>query len=379
MTNATLQNKDNSTNDGVLYMAMELSHKTWKLGFSDGRSQKVREIDIPARDYGAMMDAIRWSRHRLHLDDKAPVINCYEAGREAFSVYRACTDRGVETMVVDPASIEVPRRARKKKTDRLDVKKLVKMLVRHSRGERGVWSVVRVPSRQDEDDRKLHRERGKLIKERGRHCNRIRSSLITQGLTITSVKGLSEDTVDKMRLVDGSQLPEGLKAEIKRELRRLQLVEEQIKEIESEQRLRLKELSGEKMKKVANLILLSGVGIQSAWILTFEFFWREFKNRREVGSAAGLTGTPYISGQMNRELGISKAGNRRIRAVMVELAWLWLRFQPESKLSKWFFERFADGGKRMRKIGIVAVARKLLIALWRFAEQGVVPEGAIVH
>jgi transposase len=378
MTNATLQTKDLSTNDGVLYMAMELSHKTWKLGFSDGRSQTVREIDVTARDYDQVMDAVRRSRRRFNLDDKAPVINCYEAGREAFSVYRSCMDRGIETVVVDAASIEVPRRSRRKKTDRLDVRKLVARLIRHSRGEAGVWSVVRVPSRQDEDDRRLHRERKGLVGERVEHGNKIRSLLMTHGVVVDSVRGLRDDDVERMRLEDGSRLPEQIKAEIKRGMRRLALAEEQIKEIEEDQKRRIKEQRGEKMKKLTTLLLLRGVGIQIGWILVFEFFWRQFSNRREVGSAAGLTGTPHRSGQLDRELGISKAGNRHVRAVMIELAWLWLRYQPESKLSKWFFERFADGGKRMRKIGIVALARKLLIALWRLVEYGEVPEGAIM-
>jgi len=379
MTQAILQVKDPSTKDGILYMAMELSHKTWKLGFSDGRSQAVRETDVPARDYNQLLEAVRRARRRFRLEDEAPVLNCYEAGREAFSVYRGCVDRGIETVVVDPASIEMPRRARKRKTDRLDVRKLVARLIRHSHGEKGIWSVVRVPSRQDEDDRRLNRERERLVRERGAHCSRIRSLLMTHGLTIEGVKGLTDDLLDRIRLDDGSRLPERIRSELKRELGRLALVDSQVREIEAEQRRRVKEPRGEKMKKVATLMLLPGVGIQSAWVLGFEFFWRQFRNRREVGSAAGLTGTPHRSGQMNRELGISKAGNRRVRAVMVELAWMWLRYQPESRLSKWFFERFADGGKRMRKIGIVALARKLLIALWRYVEHGELPEGAIVN
>jgi transposase len=380
MTRAILQEKDHSTNEGILYMANEMSNTIWKLAFNDGRSKKVSEVNIHARDYDRLGKEITRAKKRFGLIPEAEVIGCYEAGRDGFSVHRELERMGVVNLVVDSASIEVDRRFRRIKTDRLDVKKLLGMLVRYCWGEEEVWSVVRVPDEQDEDDRRLHRERERLIKERGAHGNRIRSLLVTQGIMIGRVEELSDEMVDKIRRVDGTELLEGMKGQLKRELSRLALVQAQIRELENEQKRRARKQDGEKMKKICALMGLRGIGLQSAWILVMEFFgWRDFKNGKEVGAAAGLTGTPYASGDIHRDQGISKAGNRYIRAVMIELAWLWLYNQPGSKLSCWYRERFAGGNRRVRKIGIVALARKLLVALWRLVEHGITPEGAMAN
>jgi transposase len=284
--------------------------------------------------------------------------------------------------VVDSASIEVNRRKRRAKTDRIDARKLLTMLMRYHGGERLLWSVVHVPNMEDEDGRHLHRELEALNKERTMHRSRIKALLIQQGIAVTnpSSRTFLLD-LDSFRTWDGKELPVDLKSRIIREHGRLRLVEEQIYALKKERERRLVEdADNPSMRKVSQLMALRGIGINSSWKFVRELFgWRDFRDRRELGSLAGLTPTPYDSGGSQRDQGISKAGNKRIRTLAVEMAWVWIRFQPQSKLSEWFMQRFAGGGSRMRRIGIVAVARKLLIALWRYVEYGVIPEGAIVE
>jgi transposase len=254
------------------------------------------------------------------------------------------------------------------------------MLIRYHGGEQQLWRVVRVPSREDEDARHLHRELESLKRERTRHRNRIHGILMQQGLRLPnpSKKRFIKD-LEVLRTWDGQKLPDGMKARLVRVYQQLRLVEDQISALTKEKREQLKEVDNAKMRQVAQLLRLPGIGPVSSWTFVMEFFgWRRFRNRREVAALAGLTPTPYDSGGRLREQGISKAGNRRIRTLAIEIAWAWLRYQPQSKLSQWFSERFAGGGSRMRRIGIVAVARRLLIDLWRFLEYGVVPEGALL-
>lgn len=361
-------------NSEVVYMAMELSDKSWKLGFSNGT--KIRERNVVARDCATLVQEVARAKERLGLPTDAPVVSCYEAGRDGFWIHRFLESQGIENLVVDPSSIEVDRRKRRAKTDRLDVKKLLQMLMRYRLyDEKTVWGVVHVPTEEQEDELRLHRERERLKKERTGHITRIRSLLTLQGVRIGKV---STCRFAELRTWDGRPLPGGLVAELEHEQTRLILVEEQIKQVEKERSLRLSEPKTEADVKAGKLLELRGVGETSAWILGKEFFgWRDFKNRRQVGALSGLTGTPYDSGGSVREQGISKAGNKRVRAAMIELAWGWLRFQPFSELSKWFNERFAHGSKRMRRIGIVAPARKLLVALWKYVEKDELPAGMI--
>lgn len=368
-------------NKQALYMAFELSLNTWKLAFGIGGNPRI--VQIAARDLKGLSDEIAKAKKRFGLPEEAGVVSCYEVGRDGFWIHRYLVSTGIQNIVVDSSSIEVNRRKRRAKTDRIDVRKLYTMLVRHDRGEKGVWSVVRVPSRQDEDERRTHRELERLQKERGAHSNRIRSLLATQGIVV-EVDGNLPKLLESVRLWDVSPLSRQLKSEIKREYSRMKEVDRQIAEIRKEQRDAIKaekkaspsESQGRKMQMVIGLTGLRGIGERSAWTLGHEFLWRDFANRREVAGAAGLVGTPYDSGGSVREQGISKAGNKRIRRLMVELSWCWLRYQPESAITEWFNKRFAEGGKRMRRIGIVGVARRLLIALWRYASLGEVPEGA---
>jgi transposase len=255
------------------------------------------------------------------------------------------------------------------------------MLMRYHGGERKMWSVVRVPSVEAEDGRNLNRELEVLKKERTMHRNRIRGLLIREGLEVRNPSGKKFlDELDSLCTWDGKQLSEDFKTRIVREYERLRMVEEQMGILRKERETRVESADTLSMRKVAQLRTLYGIGVTSSWDFVMEMFsWREFRNRKEVGAFLGLTPTPYDSGGSQREQGISKTGRGRLRALSIQISWGWLRFQPQSKLSRWYMERFANGGKRMRRIGIVAVARKLLIDLWRYLEYGVVPEGARVR
>jgi transposase len=339
---------------------MELGEAKWTLGFSTGLGQKPRRRVIDGGDILTLGEEIRLAKKRFGLPERAAVKSCYEAGRDGFWIHRHLLDEGVENLVVDSASIEVNRRARRRKTDRLDAGKLVSMLIRYHNGEKQVWSVVHVPSVEAEDKRHLHRQLLTLKKDRTRHINRIKGLLASQGVREALKAGFLE-TLVSIRLWDGSLLPPGLRARVEREYAALTFVEEQIAELEAERREEI--LNGEDpgVDKVRQLLQLRGIGENSSWLFVMEFFgWRTFRNRREIGGLAGLTPTPYQSGGEWREQGISKAGNRHVRAMAIEIAWGWLRYQPDSELTRWYMERFGQGSKRMRKIGIVALARKLL-------------------
>jgi transposase len=306
------------------------------------------------------------------------VVSCYEAGREGFWLHRFLLAYGITNHVVDSSAIEVSRRQRRAKSDGLDVRKLLSMLIRYHDGEQQVWQVVKVPTVEAEDQRHLHRDLETLKRERASTTTRIKGLLSRQGLRVTSLNKLPEQ-LDALRLWDGSPMPPGLRRRVLRVYAHHQFLSEQIAEVEAERRARLQTSSDASTEQIRQLMLLKGIGINGAWLLVMEFFgWRAFKNRREVGGLAGFTPTPYQSGESAREQGITKSGNRHVRWMTTELAWSWLRFQPESALSVWFRERFGGGSKRLRRIGIVAVARKLLIALWRFLETGALPEGAVL-
>jgi len=366
------------TSDPVLLLALELSASKWKVGTTVGLGQKPREKTIDAGDLDGLLEEIGEAKERFGLPGEARIVSCYEAGRDGFWIHRWLDAQGVESVVIDPASVQVDRRKKRAKTDRLDLVMLVRCLIRWFDGEPKVWSVVQVPSVKDEDDRQLHRELRALRSEQTRHTNRISSLLISQGIKIPARAGFV-GLLRSCRIWDGSPLPDSLACRLEREYRRLEIVREQILHLERQRRETLRKSQEEKVEKVRQLMRLRGIAYNSSWLFVMEFFgWRQFKNRRQVGSLAGLTPTPFNSGAMDREQGIDKAGNPRIRTMAIEIAWCWLRFQPQSELSLWFQQRFGNGGKRARRIGIVALARRLLVALWRFVDQGVVPAGAIL-
>jgi len=361
-----------------LYLAFELGSPNWKLAFSIGLAQKARLRTIAVQDLEALQKEIAAAKKRFHLPEETRVFSCYEAGRDGFWLHHHLTSSGVGNSVVDSSSIEVNRRKRRAKTDRLDAEKLVEMLIRfHYFGNKKIWSIVRVPSPEEEDRRQMHRERQALKKEKDRTMNRIRGLLATQGLRLGSTINLTEGKLASLRLWDKSPLPARLRNRLKREWDHVTFLKNQLAALEKERREEMRQAEEPDVEKIEALRKLRGIGAVSSWVMVREFFgWRKFRNAKEVGSLAGLTGTPFNSGTGKRDQGISKAGNRHIRGVTVELAWAWTRYQPKSALTQWFLERFAKGGKGARKVGIVAVARRLLIALWRFLEWGVIPEGA---
>ena len=279
--------------------------------------------------------------------------------------------------MVDSSSIEVSRRQRRAKTDRLDGESLLDLLLRHLAGsQKKVFSVVRVPTVEQEDRRHLHRELQSAKRDRTRATNRMKGLLANQGLTLDLKQGVPAQLA-ALRQWDGSALPTGLQARLAREWEQVAFDTARIERLEAERRELLRDGDDPTLEKIRQLNRLRGIGTNSAWLYGMELFgWRELRNRRQVGAIVGLVPTPHDSGQQERERGMSKAGNRHVRAMAIEIAWGWLRFQPKSELSQWYARRFGGGSTRIRKIGIVALARKLLIALWRFLETGVIPEGA---
>ncbi|MFP3941822.1 MAG: IS110 family transposase [Thermoanaerobaculia bacterium] len=363
-----------------LYLALELSKSSWLLGFRAGLGQKLRRCGIAAWDLAELEREIARAKKRFGLAEDAEVMSCYEVGREGFSVHRALESLGVDNVPVASSSIEV-KRGKGAKTDRLDLDKLSRMLVRYGLGEVNVWSVVRVPSVDAEDFRHLHRERATLKKLRTAESNRLRSLLAIQGI---AWEGRIDGSfaVEELRCWDGSALPRFLRYQLDLGLERLHQLDQQLDELETLRRSMLADPASygphqESLELIQLLMQLTSLGINSAWVLVAEFFgWREFRNRKQVGGASGLCGTPYNSGTSQREQGISHAGNAWIRPVMIELAWLWRRWQPQSRLTLWFEQEWGKRSSRHRKVGIVALARKLLIALWRYLEHGEVPDGA---
>jgi len=334
---------------------------------------------IPARALKTLETELSRAKSHFGLAATAPVRSCYEAGRDGFWLHRYLVSRGVSNSIVDSSSIEVNRRRRRTKTDRLDACKLVTMLIRAAGGEKKVWSVVNVPTLADEDRRQVHRELLFARRDRGRHTNRIKGLLASHGVPLARIQELPAHLVTA-RLWDGMPLPPLLCARLEREWETVVDYTMRIRSLKKERRDLLKTADDPAIAQVRQLNQLMGVGIDSAWLYVMEFFaWRQFHNRRQVGGLAGLTDTHYQSGDLQHEQGISKAGNRWVRALAINTAWAWLRFQPQSALALWYQQKFGKGNSRTRKIGIVALARKLLIAFWRYLETGIVPEGAVIR
>jgi transposase len=373
---AALETEHNVKMDAYLYMAIELSRKKWKLGFQADKAGQPRVVTIDARDLQRMKEEIEKAQKRFGLGPEIRVKSCYEAGREGFWVHRALSANGIENVVVDASSIEVNRRSKHAKTDRMDVEKLVRQLIRYWEGEHTVWSVVRIPEPEAEDARQMNRDMEILKKEKRSHRARIQSILFTQGIDIEVKRTFLKD-LDRLRCWNGQPIPEAMKARLGREYQRERVADADLKILEKQQKEQLKESKTPAMEKVRLLQKLCSIGMTSSWTFVMECFgWRKFENRRQVAGALGITPMPYQSGDSRREQGISRSGNRRMRAMAVEIAWTWLRLQPDSKLSQWYQTRFGGGGARMRRIGIVAMTRRLMIDLWRYLETGVVPEGA---
>jgi transposase len=377
-TPATPRIEQNTLPQPTLYLAFELGKNTWKLGFTIGVAQPPRERTIPAGALDMLQQEITRAKQRFGLPADAGVVSCYEAGRDGFWLHRYLVAQGVTNHVIDSASIEVNRRQRRAKTDRLDVHKLLTMLLRHRAGEKKVWSVVRVPSVAEEDRRQLHRELTTAKHDRTRVLNRMQGLLAGYGVQL-ALQGDVATQLEQAQQWDGSPLPAALLRRLKRAWQQVGFLTTHIQTLEAERRALLRRREDPAVEQVRQLFTLRGIGVNSAWLYVMEFFaWRDFQTPKQVGALAGLTPTPYQSGQSRRELGIAKAGNRHIRAMAIEIAWAWRRFQPHSALSQWYERRFGAGSARLRKLGIVALARKLLIALWRFLKTGALPEGAVL-
>jgi transposase len=378
---------ENTPSAGVNYdpvhcfVAIELSKSSWVVGFQTPLSKQTSQYQLKACDAKPLLELIERVGKRVtrELGRPVEVISCYEAGYDGFWLHRVLQAHGIHNHVLDPASLQVNRRARRPKTDRIDADRLVRALIRHLRGEPEACSVVRVPSPEQEDARRLHRERGRLIAERVGHVNRIKGLCASQG--IYDYEPMRKDRLqrlEKLRTGDGRALAPRLKAEIVREIKRLECLLEMIATVETE---RDAIVESEKSRhpnadKIKMLARLKAIGPEFSTTIVGEVFYREFANRRQLGSYVGLASSPFCSGSLGRDQGISKAGNPKARAMMIELAWSWLRYQPDSALSRWFRERVGNLKGRPRRIAIVAMARKLLVALWRYLQTGIIPTGA---
>ncbi len=372
MSKAALQTMSVTPGGRTLFVSLELGNAKWHVCATDGGT-RVCEYAVQAGDGQSLLEVLERAKRRLNLAQPLAVVSCYEAGRDGFWLHRFLERQGVRNHVVDAASIEVNRRQRRAKTDRLDGRKLLSMLGRFMGGEKSLWAVLRVPSEAEEDARRPHRERARLVAERTEHVVRIKSLLVLHNVRVKQVGGSAWCSA-----LASLGLPPRLREELQRQAERLGLVERQIAQLEREQDQRLAALESvdAAVTKQRALQRLYGLGRIGPWVLARELFaWRTFNNRRELAGSVGLGSSPYCSGSLERDQGISKAGNARVRTLMVELAWSWLRYQPESGLSKWYRQRFATAG-RSRRVGIVALARRLLIALWHFVEHGVIPQGA---
>lgn len=363
-----------SVNEPVLYVAFELAKRQWKLAMTAGFGVAPMMRTVAGGEWEAVERALTAARQRFGFSALVPVVSCYEAGRDGFWIHRALVARGIANRVVDSSSIDVKRRRRRMKTDRIDALKLVHMLVRARAGEADVWSEVRVPTPAAEAARHVSRERTALTREQTRVVNQLRSWLATLGAPLPRQR--PEGWWTTVRDWAGAALPEALQQRLARAHARLQLLIEQLATLEQTQTAAVASAAPD--SAVRRLVQLKGIATTSASVLLDEgLVWREFRNRRQVGGLLGFAPLKYESGETSRDQGISRAGNDRLQAVMVQVAWRWVHWQPHSALTRWYRERFGQG-KRARKVGIVALARKLLIALWRWATRNVVPTGAVL-
>ena len=385
MTARTVSNPPATSHDEAVrcLFAIELSKDSWIVAYSTPLSDKISRYTLKPCDWKGLLELIERVRSRVvhELQRPVEVISCYEAGYDGFWLHRLLQAHGVHSHVIDPASLQVNRRARRAKTDRIDAEQLLRSLMAYLRGEPKVWSVVRVPSVAEEDARRLHRERDRLITERVSHVNRIKGLCAIHGIyDYNPLRSDRLQQLDHLRTVQGQPLPQALKAELWRELLRLELLLKIIAGVEKERDAIVTDNGSahHNASKIKELCRLRAIGPEFASVLVGEVFYRSFNNRRQVGSYIGMPPSPFSSGNTVREQGISKAGNPKARKTMIELAWLWLRYQPDSALSIWFCQRVGTTKGRIRRIMIVAMARKLAVALWRYLETGMIPQGAVL-
>jgi transposase len=372
------------TNLGAIFVSLELSRSTWLItSMSPGGGEKMSKHSVSAGDIGALLACFSELKQKaLSRTRKSfSIIVIQEAGLDGFWIHRVLEREGHESYVVDPASIATSRRRRRAKTDRIDGEALVRALLAYKRGEPRVCAMVRAPSPESEDSRRLSRERKTLTVERVQHVNRIKGLLFSQGVSgYEPLRRNRWQRLDELKTGDGRPLPPHLKAQISRELDRLELLIEQVKIVETERDALFAPAvkTGQLPAPQAMLADLKGIGAEFVAVLWSEGLCRSFTNRKQLGAYAGLAPTPWQSGSVAHEQGVSKAGNPRLRTTMIQLAWLWLRHQPQSALALWFKERVSHNGGRLKKTTIVALARKLLVALWKYVTAGIVIEGAVM-
>lgn len=370
------------TDLGAIFVSLELSRSTWLVtSLSPGNGEKMSRHSVRGGDLSGLLERFASLRKRasVRTGKLFPLVVVQEAGLDGFWLHRALEKEGIESHVVDAASVAISRRRRRAKTDRIDGESLVRTLLAYKRGEPRVCAMVRVPTPEEEDRRRLCRELKSLIGERVRHANRVRGVLFAQGVADYDPRRPDRRVrLDALRTSDGRPLPRHLKAMIMRELDVLDLLDAQINQVRAERdALVMTEAEADPGRAiVASLLTLKGIGPGFAGVLWSEGLFRHFDNRRQLAAYAGLAPTPWQSGSVNHEQGVSKAGNPRLRAILVEMAWLWLRHQSGSALARWYHDRVRRSGGRMKKVAIVALARKLLVALWKYVTAGVIIEGA---
>jgi transposase len=368
--------------ENIVYVAIELSFSSWLVAARLPGTEKSRLHRIEGGDTVALLALLAELRSRASSKrgEAVDVICCFEAGRDGFWLHRVLTAHGIATYVLEPTSILVNRRARRAKTDRLDAEGMLRVLATWLGGDREVCSMVRVPTPEEEDAKRPHREREHLVQEKLRIENRIEGLLFTQGIRKRPSLRSWEREMAELRTGDGRALPPLLRAELERLRRRLVLVLELIREVEAERARALAVPADDAItQKITALQRIRGIGANFAAVLVHEVFYRSFANRRQLASYVGIVPMPYQSGGMDRDRSISRMGNPRARTTLIQLAWLWLRYQPDSALATWFRERVGTLQGRTRRIAIVAMARRLLIALWRYVETGVIAEGMAVR
>ncbi|MGY3614381.1 IS110 family RNA-guided transposase [Bradyrhizobium sp. USDA 10063] len=387
---ALTKNTPTAGHCGTIFVAIELSQKTWLVTLHSPDRDRISRHKLEGGDHAGLLALIEQVKARAtaKLGAAPRVVSCYEAGYDGFWLHRLLAAAGITNFIFDPASIAVEQRARRAKTDRIDGELLLRTLMAHLRGEPRVVRIVRVPSVAEEDARRASRERERLVKEQTGHTNRIKALLRLLGMAAGTLRRRTWLAwLEQQRDWQGQPLPPQLLAEVKREHARLMLVRDQLKALEQAQVAT--EVAAEVAAEAAaapapmakrrdQLQQLKALGPAFAATLVNEVFYKDFRNRREVASYCGLAPSPWQSGSIDREQGISKAGNRRARHKTIELAWLWLRHQPDSALSRWFRTRTENAGKRAKRIAIVALARKLIVALWRYLTTGLVPEQAVM-
>jgi len=368
------------TDLGAIFVSLELSRSTWlTTSLSPGGGEKMSKHSVRVGDVAALLARLAQLREkaRARTRQSFPIIVIQEAGLDGFWIDRVLQKEEIESHIVDPASIATSRRRRRAKTDKLDGESLVRALLAYKRGEPRVCAMVRVPKPEEEDRRRVCRERKTLTAERVGHVNRVKGLLFSQGIAgYEPMRRNRRERLEELQTGDGRPLPEHLKAQVRRELDRLELLLEQIKAVEAERDVMLAEEHAVAPAPAAMLLDIKGIGPEFAAILWSEGLFRHFNNRRQVAAYAGLAPTPWQSGSVDREQGVSKSGNPRLRTTLIQLAWLWVRHQPRSALTLWFEERVRHNGGRLRKTTIVALARKLLVALWKYVTAGVVIDGA---